>query len=92
MAKVRMLVAQLLSRSNDLALRSSGDNVHTLQLFLAFKNIGPAALKLAHHGATQKFGPLTYAALIEYQKSVGLPATGYLGPVTRQYIAVHETQ
>jgi hypothetical protein len=33
------------------------------------------------------FGTHTYRALIEFQKSIGLPQTGYLGPLTRAALA-----
>jgi peptidoglycan hydrolase-like protein with peptidoglycan-binding domain len=35
---------------------------------------------------TTMFGLLTYKALIKFQTSVGLPATGYFGPMTRKVI------
>jgi hypothetical protein len=35
---------------------------------------------------TTYFGPLTFKALKAFQKSVGLPSTGFFGPMTRNYI------
>lgn len=37
---------------------------------------------------TDIFGPLTYRALIKFQKATNLPATGYLGPLTRAALAL----
>ena len=67
-----------------------GDDVKTLQLFLIAKNAGPAAQALVKFGATGKFRALTKAALKEYQKSAGLPATGYFGPKTKKFILEKE--
>jgi peptidoglycan hydrolase-like protein with peptidoglycan-binding domain len=36
---------------------------------------------------TTTFGILTDKALIKFQRSQGLPATGYLGPLTRAALA-----
>lgn len=38
---------------------------------------------------TQFFGPATRNALIRFQASHGIPATGFFGPITRGYIAAH---
>ena len=35
---------------------------------------------------TDIFGPHTYQALIKFQEAHGLPATGFLGPLTRAAI------
>lgn len=73
--------------SRDLELGMEGDDVRTLQTFLIQQNKGPQAQALANVGATGYFGPLTQAALAEYQAAVGItPAVGYFGPVTRAYI------
>ncbi|MEN9405365.1 MAG: hypothetical protein RLY47_324 [Candidatus Parcubacteria bacterium] len=73
--------------TRDLDLNSKGPDVTALQLFLIAQNKGPQAQALAAVGATGFFGPLTQAALAEYQASVGItPAAGYFGPVTRAYI------
>ena len=37
---------------------------------------------------TDTFGTLTYKALVKFQKSKGLPQTGYLGPMTLAALAV----
>ncbi|MEN9405400.1 MAG: hypothetical protein RLY47_359 [Candidatus Parcubacteria bacterium] len=73
--------------TRDLDIGSQGDDVLQLQLFLIAQNKGPAAQSLAANGATGFFGPLTQAALVEYQASVGItPAVGFFGPVTRAYV------
>ncbi len=64
--------------------------VTTLQNFLIHAASGPGAAALAKAGTSTYFGALTKAALIEYQKTVGIsPASGYCGPMTRAYIASH---
>ncbi|MEN9405397.1 MAG: hypothetical protein RLY47_356 [Candidatus Parcubacteria bacterium] len=73
--------------TRDLDLGAQGDDVLQLQLFLMTQNKGPAAQSLASNGATGFFGPLTQAALAEYQAPVGItPAVGFFGPVTRAYV------
>ncbi len=77
--------------SLDLEVGAEGPLVTALQAFLILKNSGPNAQKLAGAGATGYFGPITQAALAEYQRSVGItPAVGYFGPLTRAYILAHE--
>lgn len=74
----------------DLDLGSSGSLVVTLQRYLISAASGPAATRLAGAGSTGNFGPLTQAALVEYQAKVGIsPASGYYGATTRAYIAAH---
>jgi peptidoglycan hydrolase-like protein with peptidoglycan-binding domain len=68
----------------------SGNDMKQLQLFLIKENAGPAAEKLKAHGVTQTFASLTKAALIEFQKHVGIvPASGYFGPITRAWVTSH---
>jgi hypothetical protein len=68
----------------------TGNDVQQLQRFLIAQASGPAARKLKAHGTTKTFGLLTYAALIELQKSAGIvPAAGYFGAITRAYITSH---
>lgn len=72
---------------SDLAIGDKGNDVVTLQTFLISTNLGPAAERLAGAGATGYFGPITEAALIEYQETVGIsPANGYFGPLTRSHM------
>lgn len=73
--------------ARDLELGMEGEDVLKLQQFLVAQNKGPAAQALAAHGVTDYFGPLTQAALAEFQAAVGItPAVGFFGPVTRSYI------
>ncbi|MBI3572491.1 hypothetical protein HY091_03105 [Candidatus Kaiserbacteria bacterium] len=77
-----------LSLTLNLGLGTTGGGVLSLQQFLIAKHLGPAAAALKAHGGTRYFGPLTRAALAEFQKSVGItPAVGYFGPKTRAYLA-----
>ena len=70
--------------AGDLAIGSTGLEVIRLQQYLISKATGAAASRLAIAGATGYFGAMTEAALIEYQKSVGItPASGYFGTLTR---------
>ncbi len=68
---------------HDLKFLSAGREVTRLQRFLISNAAGPAARALAAHGVTATFATLTRAAVIEFQKEVGVPATGYFGPLTR---------
>jgi hypothetical protein len=68
----------------DLTLGARGDDVALLQLTLVNLASGPKAKELEAAGATGYFGPLTQAALAEYQAAAGIaPAVGYFGPKTR---------
>ncbi len=69
---------------------SRGSDVGTLQAFLISKNTGRAASALANVGATAYFGPLTRAALAEFQDTVGLPAFGNFGSMTRAYLSTQQ--
>lgn len=70
--------------TRDLTLGSQGPDVAWLQTFLIEEKKGFAARDLGVAGATGYFGPLTRAALVEYQTAAGIaPASGYFGPLTR---------
>jgi hypothetical protein len=70
--------------TKSLQLGMTDTEVTTLQHFLIEYKAGPAAAALAAHGVTGYFGPLTRAALIEFQKAKGItPAIGFFGPITR---------
>lgn len=72
----------------DLTVGMRGDDVVVLQTALIDANLGPAAEALAAAGATGYFGPVTQAALAEYQRVKGItPAAGYYGPLTRARMA-----
>ena len=79
------------SYTRDLSIGSAGADVAQLQQFLITKNAGPAAIvlcSLGTAGTSGIFGPMTKAALKEYQASVGIaPATGYFGPTTRAFVS-----
>ncbi|MES2214209.1 MAG: Ig-like domain-containing protein [Patescibacteria group bacterium] len=65
-----------------------GPDVAELQRYLIEQNSGPQAEALRQNGATEFFGNLTRAALAEFQARVHIdPASGFLGPITRAFIA-----
>lgn len=64
----------------------SGARVVQLQEFLITKNAGAAALRLKTAGATGYFGPVTVAALKEYQTKADLDVTGYVDARTNQLV------
>ena len=66
-------------------------DIVNLQKFLIATNSGSAGTKLAMSGATGYFGPITQAALVEYQRGAGLDPSGTLDQATKAYIALtHE--
>lgn len=80
----------ILKTSRELSRGAVGEDVYELQKFLAGKNIGLAAQKLLKNGFTKYFGPLTQAALAEYQKANNIiPSVGYFGPRTKAYMSTH---
>lgn len=94
MAKVAELQARLAALTGnigstdtgvrDLQLNDTGADVTKLQQVLIAVATGPAAAALTANGTSQLFGPLTQAALAEYQAKVGVtPAIGYFGTLTR---------
>ena len=74
------------SYTRDLSTGSTGEDVRALQNLLINKSTGPAAEALKNNGSTGYFGPLTKAALIEFQGANNIQATGYFGPVTREVV------
>jgi peptidoglycan hydrolase-like protein with peptidoglycan-binding domain len=73
---------------HDLQVGSRSIEVVWLQSFLIAANEGTASQSLATAGATGYFGPITRAALAEYQGKAGIvPAAGYFGPLTRAYVS-----
>ena len=75
------------SFTRNLSLNQTGADVKALQQFLnthGFTIATSGAGSLGHETIT--FGKATYAALIKFQKSQGLPATGWFGTMTREKI------
>ncbi len=64
------------SFDTNLTVGSRGSDVSALQNILISKGFLSAS-------ATGYFGALTKAAVIKWQNSVGLPATGFVGPLSR---------
>jgi LPXTG-site transpeptidase (sortase) family protein len=64
--------------STPLRVGSTGTDVIALQTFLEQRGL----LELPPGVVNGRFGPLTSAALAEYQTTVGLPGVGVLGPLT----------
>jgi hypothetical protein len=74
--------------TRNLSLYDTGTDVKELQEFLNDNGFTVAETGPGSQGnETTKFGIQTYRALVTYQKSVGLPATGYFGVRTRGKIA-----
>ena len=71
----------------NLKLGMEGADVKALQEFLNNNGFTVAASGPGSKGnETTKFGAKTYQALVNYQKSVGLPGTGYFGVLTRGHV------
>lgn len=97
LAQIASLQAQIsgdasATYTRDLTLGSTGTDVTSLQTYLVAQNKGAKAqaLAAAFAAGTAKgyFGPITQAALAEYQAAVGIsPAAGYFGPITRAHLA-----
>ncbi|MEI6627469.1 MAG: peptidoglycan-binding domain-containing protein [bacterium] len=84
----RVLGVEIYNFTRNFSAGSRGNDIKSLQQFLIDNNAGKAAQTLARVGSTSYFGPLTRAALAEYQKSVGIkPASGNFGPITRAYLS-----
>lgn len=80
-------VLKKLRDSGNLSLGSKGETVQILQSFLVTEAKGPAATALLKSNPSGNFGPLTQAALIEFQKSAHIePASGLFGPKTRAWM------
>lgn len=71
------------SINSNLMMSSRGASVVSLQTFLESKGY----LTMPEGVAKGYFGGITKMALIKYQASVGLPATGYFGAMTRAKLA-----
>jgi hypothetical protein len=69
--------------SANLQLGSVGADVAALQTFLVAQGFTISDLTVGFDSAKGYFGNSTYLALKGYQSSVGIPATGFFGPLTR---------
>ncbi|MEN9614174.1 MAG: hypothetical protein RLZZ347_481 [Candidatus Parcubacteria bacterium] len=76
--------------AHNLGNGSVDDDVLVLKDFLIAQHKGHASEALARGKGTTYFGPVTKAALSEFQASVGIPATGNCGILTRAYINARE--
>lgn len=73
-----LVIGEELTR--DLEIGAAGEDVKYLQNFLSREGVYPNGL------ASGSFGPYTQQAVIAFQKKYNLPATGYVGPLTREQI------
>ena len=80
--------AQSYTFNNDLGLGSTGSDVSNLQTWLMSNgyNIPSISSGVASRGY---FGSQTQAAVEAYQRTIGLPAYGFFGPLTRGYWSGH---
>lgn len=70
-----------------------GADIRTLQKWLNAYGFPIASSGAGAPGhETSIFGNGTYRALVRFQKASGLPATGYLGPLTRASLAATSTR
>ncbi len=69
--------------SQDLTLGDQGTAVGLVQTYLIFKNLGPAVQALTLAGATGYYGPVTQAAMIEYQNMKKISTSGNYDALTR---------
>ncbi|MDE2020183.1 MAG: peptidoglycan-binding protein, partial [Patescibacteria group bacterium] len=72
----------LANHDRNLLFGSKGTDVWALQVYLMFDGM-PDGAKLLTVGPTGVFGTLTQQAVIEFQRSVHISATGLVGPLTR---------
>jgi parallel beta-helix repeat protein len=76
------------SFTRNLSLNQASADVKSLQQFLNTHDFTVAPTGPGSPGnETAFFGMRTYAALMRFQKSQGLPATGWFGPMTREKIS-----
>lgn len=75
-------VSTVTSHTSSLAFGETNADVRVLQQFLIANPKGSAGTRLANTGATGYFGALTREALIEYQRSEGMTASGVVDAAT----------
>lgn len=74
--------------TRNLRLGDRGEDVKKLQQFLNARGFIVATTGPGSPGnETTYFGTATFNALVRFQRNIGLPATGYCGPLTRKAIA-----
>jgi peptidoglycan hydrolase-like protein with peptidoglycan-binding domain len=85
MAIATVVSAQGITFPTDLSMGQSGQDVTNLQTVLIAKGFDIPAIS---NGSIPKgyFGGQTKAAVIRFQLSLGLPPTGYVGPMTRSQL------
>ncbi|MFA6458808.1 MAG: peptidoglycan-binding domain-containing protein [Candidatus Paceibacterota bacterium] len=71
--------------SSNFGLGSEGSDVSALQSFLISKGFDISAIS-SGQVAKGYFGPSTQSAVVRYQNSLGITATGYVGTLTREYL------
>ncbi len=82
--------ANVSAYARSLQMGDKGVDVKSLQAYLNAHGFPVAANGSGSKGKeTNTFGPATKAALKKFQASVGIPATGNFGPLTRNYINTH---
>lgn len=76
------------SFTRDLRQGSNGEDVRSLQIYLNTHGFSVASTGAGSPGnETAVFGGLTRAALVRFQAANGIvPAVGYFGPITRQFV------
>jgi peptidoglycan hydrolase-like protein with peptidoglycan-binding domain len=84
--------AGTLAHDIEIVFGETNPKIITLQKFLINTQSGAAALHLKNSGATGYFGPVTKAALIEYQKATNIAATGIVDAATYAHIFVPEDE
>ncbi|MDE2018926.1 MAG: peptidoglycan-binding protein [Patescibacteria group bacterium] len=75
-------VFALANKGGGLNIGSRGNDVFALQVFLMLDGT-PSGNKIMNIGPTGFYGPVTQAAVAEWQRSVNLPGTGYFGSMSR---------
>lgn len=75
--------------SRNYALNDTSEEIRMLQKYLNDRGFLIALSGAGSPGfETSYFGRLTYNAVIKFQATAGLPATGFVGPLTRAMMAI----
>jgi len=78
-----------LNITKDYKLKDKNEDIKLLQQWLNENGFTVSSKGLGSKGnETTEFGTKTKNALIKYQKSKGLPPTGYFGPMTRKSMGI----